>query len=387
MNEDRFARRADVPPFMAMDVLAHACKLEEAGRSIIHMELGQPGAPAPSAARKAAAERLTKGSIGYTPARGIFPLRQRIARHYLETQGVDVDPDAIAITLGSSGGIVGALLACFDVGQKVAITAPGYPAYKTMISSLGLKPVTITLDAQSGWLPTPELVRKAHAAEPFDGLIIMSPSNPTGTVIPADVLKKLIETCAELGIRLFSDEIYHGLEYGEKAVSALKFTNQAVIINSFSKFFCMTGWRIGWLVLPPALQRPFERLQQNLFICAAEISQVAALAAFDGASEMNAVRQGYANNRKLILGALSDLGFKDTLPADGAFYIYTKLADTDPDSPEFCKIMLEETGVATTPGLDFDPARGHRYVRFSYCCSEAHAADAMSRIRQWRSKK
>lgn len=377
------AARAEVEPFIAMDVMAAARRLEGQGRSVIHMEIGEPGFAAPQPAREAAAEALTTGRIGYTDALGMPVLRQRIARHYRDFYGLDVPAERIAVTTGSSAGFLLSFLALFNPGARVGISSPGYPPYKTILTALGLEPVEIETDAESRWALDAEAIEKAHAAHALAGVLVMSPANPSGTVVTPDALAEICATCRRLGIRLVSDEIYHGLTYGAAAETALRFDDQAVVVNSFSKYWCMTGWRIGWLVVPEELERPIERLAQNLFISAPKLSQIAATAALDAKDELEAVRDIYARNRALLLGELPQVGMDTFLPADGAFYLYADVTRFTNDSPAFARAMLEEAGVATTPGVDFDRARGHRYLRFSFAGAEAEIAEAAERIRKW----
>lgn len=380
------SQRSNVDPFLAMDVLKSAKILAEQGRSICHMEVGQPSAPTPLLARNAANTMLEHGSIGYTQALGTDPLRQAIANYYKQIENLEVPTSRIAVCMGSSSGILASMIAAFDTGDCVAITAPGYPAYKAMLQSLGLNAHTIALQKTDAWLLTPEQIRIEHAKVPFRGLILMSPANPTGTITPPQMLQEIVKTCEELNIILLSDEIYHGLAYAQDATSALHFTDNAIIINSFSKYYCMTGWRIGWLVLPQELVRRYELLQQSLFISPSAISQAAAIGALHSREELNHHRTTYQNNRNTLLQNLEQMGFCDPLPADGAFYLYAKLCEKDPDSLEFCDKILNKTGVAITPGLDFDSQRGHRYIRMSYCASEDIVQDAINRIIAYRTQ-
>lgn len=379
------ARRADIAPFIAMDVMSSARAIEAAGRSVIHMEIGEPGAPAPRAAREAAMAALEVGRIAYTPALGLPELRARIARHYRDAYGLEVAPDRVAVTTGSSSGFVLAFLALFDPGQRVAIASPGYPPYRTILEALGLVPVEIEVGPESRWALDGEAIARAHAVAPLDGVLMMSPANPSGTMISAETLEDIATTCRTLGIRLISDEIYHGLGYGMRAESVLRTAPDAVVINSFSKYWCMTGWRIGWMIVPEALQRPVERLAQNLFISAPTLSQIAATAAMDAHEELEEVRASYGRNRDLLLRELPKIGFGNFLPPDGAFYLYADVGHLTNDSAVFARAMLEEAGVAATPGLDFDRARGQRFLRFSFAGSEADVAEAVARLRAWRS--
>ena len=381
------ARRADVEPFIAMDVLSAARKLEAQGRSIVHMEIGEPSFPAPQEARDAAAEALKGGLIGYTEALGLPALRSRIARHYRDVYGLDISPARIAVTTGSSGGFLLAFLTLFNPGDRVGIASPGYPPYRTFLTALGLEPVEIDLDAESRWALDADAIEKTHSKTPLAGLLIASPANPTGTIITPEALKGLCATCDALGIRLVSDEIYHGLTYGAEAETALRFDGRAVVVNSFSKYWCMTGWRIGWLVVAEELERPVERLAQNLFISAPKLSQVAAIAALDAKEELENVRAVYARNRARLLNELPKAGMDSFLPADGAFYLYADVGRFTNDSVAFARAMLEEGGVAATPGLDFDRGNGNRFLRFSFAGSESESVEAISRIANWLSRR
>ncbi|WP_112664056.1 pyridoxal phosphate-dependent aminotransferase [Microvirga flavescens] len=378
------ARRMErVSSFLAMDVLSAAAAKERRGDSVIHMEVGQPSAPAPRAVREAVKAALDLGRIGYTEALGIAPLRERIARHYRETYGVSIAPERVVVTTGSSAGFVLAFLSLFDAGQRVAITAPGYPAYRNILEALDIEPATIPLAKADGWIMTADAIEKAHAEKPLHGILAMSPANPSGTMIGRAALAALGETCRRLGLWFVSDEIYHGLTYGEPASTALTSDDDAVVINSFSKYYCMTGWRIGWIVVPERLVRPIERLAQNLYISPPYLSQVAALAAFDAVDEREAIKAGYARNRALLLEELPRIGITDMHPVDGAFYIYADVARYTNDSIAFCKRMLEETGIAATPGLDFDPIEGAHYLRLSFAGSENDCRETVQRLKGW----
>ena len=384
LNLPLVARRMErVAPFLAMDVLSAAAAKERRGDSVVHMEVGQPSAPAPRAAREAAKAALEVGRIGYTEALGIAPLRERIAQHYRDTYGVAVAPERIVVTTGSSAGFILTFLSLFDSGQRVAITAPGYPAYRNILESLGFEPVVIPLTKADGWVMTAQAVEKAHADGKLSGVLAMSPANPSGTMIAASRMSALGETCRRLGLWFVSDEIYHGLTYTSPAATALASDDDAVVINSFSKYYCMTGWRVGWMVVPERLVRPIERLAQNLYISPPYLSQVAALAVFEAREELEAVKAGYAANRALLLEELPTLGIMEMHPVDGAFYVYADMARFTNDSIGFCKRMLEEAGVAATPGVDFDATEGSHYMRLSFAGSEADCREAVRRMRAW----
>ncbi len=376
------SRRSAIRPFVAMDILAAANRREVAGARVIHMEVGQPSAPTPRAVMAAASAALAAGRFGYTEALGIPALRERIARHYQEAYGVQVEPLRVAITTGSSAAFNLALLAAFDAGDRVLVTAPGYPAYRNILGALDLVPVEVELSADAPVL-TPERLRAVHAEQELSGVLIASPANPTGTMLTPAQLAALVSTADELGIRYISDEIYHRIVYDGVAATAAGMSPHAIVVNSFSKYYCMTGWRIGWMVLPEDLVRPVERIAQNLYICPPDISQQAAIAAFDAAEELDAVRDGYAASRKLLLRRLPELGFTGLYPVDGAFYVYASLGGLGDDAEAFAARMLAEAGVAATPGIDFDPAAGGGSIRFSFAGSPADIAEAVQRMEAW----
>jgi aspartate/methionine/tyrosine aminotransferase len=376
----KVAERGNVSPFIVMDVLRAANERQAAGESVLHLEVGQPGSPAPRAVLEAG-RRALDGPIGYTDAMGIPPLRERIARHYRETYGVSLPPERIAVTPGSSGGFLLSFLAAFDPGDRVALASPGYPAYRNILAALGLRPVLLQTEAADRFQPTVAHLRALEA--PVDGLIVASPSNPTGTMLGEAEMRALLEYCRAEGIRVISDEIYHGITFGAPGVTALGMDESAIVVNSFSKYFAMTGWRLGWLVLPPDLVRPIECLAQNLFISAMTVSQQAGIAAFDCRQELDVVVEGYARNRAILLEELPRAGFDRLAPADGAFYVYADVSRFTNDSPAFCRRLLAETGIAVTPGVDFDPDRGHRFIRFSFAGTEADMTEAMRRLKEW----
>lgn len=366
-----------------MDVMSSAARLEAAGRSIIHMEVGQPGSPAPEPVLRLAHAALEDGRLGYTEAMGIMPLRQRIARHYKDSYGVDIGVERVMITTGSSGGFNLSFLAAFDPGARIALAAPGYPAYRNILFALGLEAVDVPIGPAGNWILTAGQIAEAHADKPLDGVLIASPANPTGTMASAQQLRDICQTCDTLGIRLISDEIYHGLTYGTPAETALRFTDDAIVINSFSKYYCMTGWRVGWMILPEYLARPMERLAQSLFISVPDLSQRAAVGAFEATAELEAVRLGYEANRALFLQRMPELGFDEILPVDGAFYVYASVAPFTNDSLAFAGRMLEEAGIAATPGLDFDRDRGNRYMRFSFAGPHSAMSEGLDRLAGW----
>ena len=377
------SKRSAVAPFIAMDVLGEANRLEAEGRHILHLEVGQPGTPAPRLVRETARRALDGERLGYTDALGIWPLRARISRHYAEIYGVEVPAERIVVTTGSSGGFILSFLAGFDRGARVALPTPGYPAYRNILATLGLEPVALRLSQATRWAPTADMILAAQRERRIDGLLVASPANPTGTMLTVPVLKQVVELCAEEGIWFISDEIYHRLTYDAPAETALKFSHDVIVINSFSKYYSMTGWRVGWMVLPEALVRTVERLAQNLFISVPALSQFAAAAAFDATEELEANRAVYAQNRALLTRELPKIGLKDFLPMDGAFYAYVDVGRHTNDSMDFARRLLREAGVAVTPGLDFDPENGNRYVRLSFAGPTADIEEAVRRLGEW----
>ena len=378
------AKRSQVASFMVMDVLRAANERAAAGDAVYHLEVGQPGTAAPAGVLDAAAEALRSDRIGYTEALGIAPLRRAISQHYRDYYGVDFDPERIVVTTGSSGGFVLAFLSAFDAGDRVALATPGYPCYRNILFALDVEPVPLAAEAADRFQPTPALLDKAQRDGPLDGLIVASPSNPTGTMLQEEEFRALSDYCDAHGIRLISDEIYHGITYEHRAATALTCSDSAIVINSFSKYFSMTGWRIGWMVVPEDMLRTIECLKQNLFISAPTLSQHAACAAFECAEENDRRVDAYRANRDLLLNALPKAGFDRLAPADGAFYIYADVGELTNDSESFCRRILDETGVALTPGLDFDPERGNRYVRFSYAETGETVAGAAAALQDWK---
>jgi aspartate/methionine/tyrosine aminotransferase len=378
----KVSRRGQVPPFIVMDVMRAAAEREAGGADVLHLEVGQASTGAPRAVVAAAEAALRSGdALGYTLALGLPALREAIARHYRDWYGLALDPARVVVTTGSSGAFLLGFLAAFDAGDRVALASPAYPAYKNILRALDIEPVELEAGAAERWQAVPELVRRAGKV---DGLVVASPANPTGTMLTAAELGAIVRHCAAAGIRLVSDEIYHGLTYGPEAASALQFGDEAIVVNSFSKYFSMTGWRLGWMVLPPALLRAVECLAQNLFISPPALSQRAALAVFDAHEELEANRAKYARNRALLLEELPKAGFDRLAPADGAFYLYAEIGHLTNDSEAFCRRMLAETGIAATPGVDFDPRRGSATMRFSFAGAEAAIAEAARRLRAWK---
>lgn len=375
--------RGAIDPFIVMDVMRAANERQAAGGDVIHMEVGQPGTPAPRTAIEAAKAALDRDRIGYTEALGLPALRERIARHYRDRYGVEVPAERVVVTAGSSAGFVLAFLAILDSGARMALPSPGYPCYRHILRALGAEPVTIETSAATRWMPTPQQLEQAMGQGALHGLLLASPANPTGTMLIGPALAELAQACARLGLWFVSDEIYHGLDYTEPAQTALKHSQAAIVINSFSKYFSMTGWRIGWMVVPGELVRAVERLAQNLYISPPTLSQHAALAAFDGQEELEAYKAVYARNRDLLLEELPRAGVGDIVPADGAFYLYADIRHLTNDSADFARRMLAEIGVAATPGTDFDAGRGAHYLRFCYAGRTEEMADAAKRLKAW----
>jgi aspartate/methionine/tyrosine aminotransferase len=374
----RTSTRGAVDPFIVMDVMEAARAEEARGRSVIHMEVGQPGTPAPATARAALARAMDAGALGYTVALGLPELRARIARLYRDWYGVELDPGRVVVTAGSSAGFILAFTSLFDRGDRVAVGEPGYPSYRNILRALDLVPVGVATGPEQRFQPVP-----ADLGPDLAGVLVASPANPTGTMLGKPELAALIGRAAELGIAFVSDEIYHGIQYGGRAVSALEISDEVYVVNSFSKYFSMTGWRVGWMVVPEAHVRRVERLVQNLFICAPHASQVAALAALDAGEELDANLAVYRANRALMLDGLPRAGFARVAPPDGAFYIYADVVDMTSDSHGFCDRILREAGVAVTPGLDFDPRRGGGTLRFSYAGSTEDIAEGLRRLEAW----
>ena len=371
----RFSTRGQVDPFIVMDVMEAARAAEAAGRRIIHMEVGQPSTPAPAAARKALAAALDENPLGYTVALGLPDLRAGIAALYARWYGVDLDPGRVIVTAGSSGAFLLAFSALFDAGDRVALGEPGYPSYRQILRAMSVTPVGMPTSAENRYQPVP-----ADIPENVQGLIVASPGNPSGTMLGKPELSALMQAASARDIAFVSDEIYHGLDYEGRAISALEVSDEAYVINSFSKYFSMTGWRVGWMVVPEDHVRTVERLAQNMFIGPPHASQVAALAALGAIDELEANRAVYAANRRLMLEGLPQAGFTKIAPPDGAFYIYADVTDLTKDSRAFAAEILDKAGVAVTPGLDFDPARGHRTLRFSYAQGTAEIEEGLARL-------
>ena len=375
------SRRAQVAPFFAMEILKAATRRAAEGVQVFHMETGEPGSGAPGAVLDAARAALAEGRIGYTEAHGVQALRARIAASYGERYGFAPPAERIVVTTGASAGLMLAFLAAFDAGDRVALANPGYPAYRNTLLALGLEPVLLPTTAATRFQPTVAMLEAL--AQPIQGLIVASPSNPTGTMLARHTLEALAGFCDERGIRVVSDEIYHGITYGEPAASVAALSASAVVINGFSKYFAMTGWRLGWMVVPEDLARAVERLAQNLFISPPALSQRAALAAFDCRAELEANVARYARNRSIVQRALPAAGFGALAPCDGAFYAYADVSGLSDDSEAFCRRMLAECGVAATPGIDFDTERGRAFVRFSYAGATEEVEAACDALQRW----
>ena len=382
----KVGRNAGVPPFHVMDVIAAAnarqASLPPGAPHVIRMEVGQPGTGAPAGAVEAAQQALAGGApLGYTEAFGRKSLRARIAAHSQGWYGFAPDPAQIAVTMGASAAFPLVFMAAFDPGDRIAMAAPYYPPYRNIAAALGLVPVVIETGVGTRYQPT---VAMLDAMDPRpDGLIVASPCNPAGTMLHPDELAAIARWCHSNGVRLISDEIYHGLQYGAAIATAAQFSPSAVVVNSFSKYFSMTGWRIGWTVLPSDLVRPVECLAQNLFISAPHIAQIAAEAAFDCHAELEANVARYRRSRDMLVAALPGAGFDRLSPAEGAFYLWADVGERTNDSQLLCSRMLAEAGVAAAPGIDFDE-RGGRFVRFSFCGPEADMAAAVERLSAWR---
>jgi aspartate/methionine/tyrosine aminotransferase len=367
-------------PFHAMEILKRAKAIEAGGRTVCHLEVGEPGSPPAPRVLEAVRQALPQAQ-GYTNAKGLPELREGLATYYAHQHNAAVDPDKIVTTMGSSAGFIIAFHTAFQPGARIAITRPGYPAYVNTLLGLGFAVTEIPLSPENGWKLTGADIAAAHAQTPFDGLLFASPANPTGAAVDRAQLADIVATCNQLGVQLISDEIYHGLDYRGPSVSALELTPDAIVINSFSKYYCMTGWRVGWMVLPDHLVRRAEILQQNLFISAPTLSQIAATVALGERDYSEQQKTGYATNRALLADGLRQIGFQTGSPSDGAFYAYADISSFSNDSMSFCERLLEEAGVAATPGIDFDRAGGNRYVRFSYAGKAETIEIALERMR------
>ncbi|MBX3456189.1 aminotransferase class I/II-fold pyridoxal phosphate-dependent enzyme [Ferrovibrio sp.] len=375
------SKRGNIDPFFVMEVMKAAAAREAEGGDVIHMEVGQPSTPAPRAAIEAALREAQRDPLGYTLALGLAPLREAIARHYRDYYGLSVPAERIVVTTGSSAGFQLAFLAAFDAGDSVALGEPAYPAYRNILKALDLVPKMIATEAAARFQPTPAEINAV--APEAKGVLVASPANPTGCMLDDAALQALVDDCALHGRWLIVDEIYHGITYNGRAKSVLGITDQAIVINSFSKYFSMTGWRLGWMVLPEALIRPVECLAQNFYISAPGISQVAGIAALSAYDELEQNVARYARNREILLNELPKAGFDQLAPADGAFYIYADISRFTDDAQDFCQRMLRDTGISATPGFDFDRPRGHHFLRFSFAGATDRMVEAANRLKHW----
>lgn len=375
------SKRSEISAFLAMDVMRQAQTLSQDGADICHMEVGQPGTPAPKLVRERAKAALDNAKLGYTEALGMSELRSRIAQHYDESYGVSVSPTQIIITTGSSAGFILAFLAVLDVGDQVGIMRPGYPCYREILSTLGVRPVDVELDFNNGWVPSVDQITNHIERDQIKALLLASPANPTGVMLGECELQAMLQETAKRKVWFFSDEIYHGLTYERPAVTAAGSGDHVIVLNSFSKYYSMTGWRIGWMVVPGHLVRTIEKLNQHLFISAPALSQIAAIAAFDAIDELEHYKAQYQRNREILMEGLQAAGFGRFAPADGAFYIYTDVSDYTNDSLDFSAKLLKQYGIAASPGVDFDRVGGHTMMRFSYAGSEAEIIKAVERLK------
>lgn len=381
--EYKISKRGQVSSFMVMDIMRQANEIEKSGSSVIHFEVGQPSKGIPDSIKENLKTIIDHDDLGYTDSIGNYSLRKNISTFYADYYGIIIDPDSIIITSGSSAGIQLSLLAAFDVGDKIGIISPGYPAYKQLINSLSLIPEIINVDDKSNFEPNVDMIRKIDG---LDGLIISSPSNPTGRIISLENMIKIFEYCQRKKIQIISDEIYHGISYGKECISGLAYGNDPIIVNSFSKYFCMTGWRVGWLVVPERLKVSIERLAQNHYISPPAISQIIAEKVLHETDELDKIVDCYKVNRKILFDNLNDIGIKNFSYPDGAFYLYADVSHITQDSNILCKNLLNDAKVALTPGTDFDNKNGKRFIRLSYSCSQEGLVEGLRRIKKWYKK-
>ena len=373
------SKRSNVDPFIVMDVMESARKAEAKGKHVIHMEVGQPGTPAPKLAKQFISDEIANNDLGYTVTLGLPELRNRISKLYGDWYNIDLNPDRIIVTTGSSGAFILSFAALFDVGDRVGIAAPGYPSYRQILKSQDLIPIDIFTELQNKFQPIPKDIKENN----LNGLLVASPANPTGSMLNKKKLEELINTAHENEVSFISDEIYHGIQYENNPTSALEISNECYVINSFSKYFSMTGWRVGWMIVPEDHVRQVERLSQNLFICPPHVSQLTALSAMDAKDELNYNVEVYKKNRSILLEELPKAGLNKFSPPDGAFYIYIDISEYSKDSLKFCKEVLDKAGVAITPGLDFDQKRGNSTIRFSYARSTEDIIEGANRIKKF----
>jgi len=373
---------AVIPSFVAMDMMREANRLEALGRPIVRLETGQPSTGAPARVREAAAAALASETLGYTEALGLRALRERIAAHYGERYGLDIDPARVVATTGSSAGLMIAFLALTAPGGRIGMARPSYPCYRNIALALGMEPVEIATSAEDGFQPTPAALDRLNAS--LDLLLVASPANPTGVVLPREQLAQIAGWCRGADVPLVADEVYHGLTYDGPAATVLEVDPDAIVLNGFSKYYSMTGWRLGWMIVPESRIRAIECLAQNLYIAPPSLSQHAAIAGFDATDELESNVARYAANRALLLEALPRLGLQVPAIPGGAFYIYARLPEVWPDSLELARRWLDEIGVAVTPGVDFDQVEGHRFIRIGYAGATAGIAEAIRRLEGWR---
>ena len=378
---DHGSKRSQVSPFIVMDIMREANELEAKGKSIIHMEVGQPSTSAPRLALRTAEKVLLQERLGYTEALGDIDLRKKISQFYIARYNLEIDFNRIIVTTGASGGLQLAFLSLFDAGDRVALTEPCYPGYRNMLSSMNIEIEKLSIGPEYDFRLNVEVLEKM--SNRIDGLIMSSPGNPTGSMTKAEQLKLIVSWCQENQVKLISDEIYHGIEYEEPAITAVNLDNASIVINSFSKYFSMTGWRLGWMVVPENMIRTIERLAQNLFISPPTISQLAALGSLDSLEELNQTVARYKKNRELMIARLPEFGLSKFAPIDGAFYAYVDVSNFADNSENFCREMLREIGVAITPGIDFDRENGMRYVRFCFSGLTEEINEAMNRLSNW----
>jgi len=376
----QLSRRSDIAPFHVMEVFDQAERRAATGAEVVRLEVGQPATAAPRGVIEAAHRTLDTDRLGYTSSHGIVELRHKLAGHYDDWYGVDVDPDHIVITAGASGGFTLAFLAAFDIGQRVAVTVPGYPCYRNALEAIGVEVVPLMSTLEDNFQPT---IESLEALGPIDGLIVTSPSNPTGTMLSDDDLGEIVRWCGRNNVTVVSDEIYHGLTYEGSAGTALAHSQDLIVVNSFSKYFSMTGWRLGWVVVPEHVVAPVTRFASNLLLAPASLSQHAAVAAFDCHEELGKHLVRYERNRKVLLEGLPTVGLDRLAPAQGAFYVYADVAHLTDDSQKLCAHWLDELGIAATPGTDFDPWNGHAYVRFSFCGATEEMERAIELLSRW----
>jgi aspartate/methionine/tyrosine aminotransferase len=379
----KVATRANVPPFHVMDLLAAATDRQASHGDLLNLVAGQPSTGAPQAVKEEAKRLLDEDLLGYTIATGVLPLREAIASHHRQTSGIDVSAEDVVVTTGSSGGFLLAFLSAFEAGDRVVMANPGYPCYRNVLTALGCEVVEIQCDASTRFQPTLAQIQALEG--PIDGLLIASPANPTGTMIAATELAAIANWCAENGVRLISDEIYHGISYGPSTSSSWESSRSGIVFGSFSKYFCMTGWRLGWMLVPEDLRRAVDVLTGNFTICPPALSQYAAIAAFtpEARTELDAHVDRYAVNRRVLLDGLSRMGLTKLAPADGAFYVYADISELTDDSYAWCQRLLADTGVAIAPGIDFDTVRGNEFIRMSFAGTEAEITNALGKLSAW----